>query len=167
MPVGDQNHRGVAVAVAISPGGSDQPVNLGVGQVLPRADLGVRPAARWTMGDCPINSGWRHQRQLRFCHGFSGLSVRYCPFNSLLRDSAQARKFKCRTLTAILHLTGPASRKKEGCGRRLDAPRGRTHLSPIRGSSQREKVRSAWAAAGIFFRRAGAAGADVTDRRRR
>ena len=41
VPIGDQHHGGVAVAIAVLAGGSDQPIDLGVGQVLARADLGV------------------------------------------------------------------------------------------------------------------------------
>ena len=41
VPIGDQHHGGVAVAMAVLPGGSDQAIDLGVGQVLARADLGV------------------------------------------------------------------------------------------------------------------------------
>ena len=46
VPIRDQHHGGVAVAMAVLPGGSDQAGDLGVGQVLARADLGVALAAR-------------------------------------------------------------------------------------------------------------------------
>ena len=46
MPIGDQHRGGVAVAMAVLPGGSDQPTDLGVGEVLARADLGIALAAR-------------------------------------------------------------------------------------------------------------------------
>ena len=36
---------------------------------------------RWTgLTNCPINSGRRHQRQMRFYHGFSGLFTATVPF---------------------------------------------------------------------------------------
>jgi hypothetical protein len=42
MPVGDQNHRGVPVTMAPELSGrGDQPVDLGRGQVLPAAALGI------------------------------------------------------------------------------------------------------------------------------
>ena len=47
VPVGDQHHGGVAVAMAVLAGGRDQPSDLAVGQVLARADLGVAAALRW------------------------------------------------------------------------------------------------------------------------
>ena len=93
VPVGDQHHGGIAVAVAVLPGNSDQAGDLGVGQIFARADLGVALTARARpMGDCPIIGGWRHQRQMRICHDFSGLSPCYCPVNKRLRDTAQGEK---------------------------------------------------------------------------
>ena len=78
VPIRDQHHGGVAVAMAVLPGGSDQAGDLAVGQILARADLGVPPAARRarTFANCPNNGCRRHQRQMRFCHDFSGLSAR-------------------------------------------------------------------------------------------
>ena len=46
VPVGDQHHGGIAVAVAILPGGIDQAGDLAIGEVLAGADLGVTLAAR-------------------------------------------------------------------------------------------------------------------------
>ena len=46
MPVGDQHHGGIAVAVAILPGSIDQAGNLAIGEVLAGADLGITLAAR-------------------------------------------------------------------------------------------------------------------------
>ena len=46
VPIRDQHHGGVAVAMAVLPGGSDQAGDLAIGQVLARADLGVALAAR-------------------------------------------------------------------------------------------------------------------------
>ena len=56
MPIRDQHHSGIAVAVAILPGGDDQTIDLGVGQVLAGADLGVTFAVRWApaIGNCPV-----------------------------------------------------------------------------------------------------------------
>ena len=80
MPVGDQDHGGVAVAIAVLASCRDQPIDLGVGQVLARADLGVAAPLRWSsLVNCPINGGWRHQRQMRFFHGFSGFSSATVP----------------------------------------------------------------------------------------
>ena len=55
MPVGDQHHGGVAVAMAVLAGGSDQTTDLAVGEVLTRAGLGIALAARraGTTSNCP------------------------------------------------------------------------------------------------------------------
>src|SRR5262249_23258046 len=54
VPVGDQHHGGIAVAVAVLPGRGDQAIDFGVGQILARADSSVALTAGWPMGDCPI-----------------------------------------------------------------------------------------------------------------
>ena len=66
MPVGDQHHGGVAMAVAVGPGGFDEAVDLGVGQVFTRPHLGIANPFGWSAVwlDCPNNSGWRDQRQV-------------------------------------------------------------------------------------------------------
>src|SRR5262245_37325678 len=89
VPIGGQHHGRIPVAVAVAAGGGDQAVNLGVGQVLARPDLAVAPAKWRPTGDCPINDGWSDQRQMLFCHGFSGLSSYYCPDYGPSRDTAQ------------------------------------------------------------------------------
>jgi len=66
VPIRDQDHGRITVAVAIPRGGGNQAGNLCVGQVLARTDLGVPPTARWA--DCPNNSGRRHHRAVRLCH---------------------------------------------------------------------------------------------------
>jgi hypothetical protein len=70
MPIGDQHHGGVAVTAAILRGRLDQAVDLGVGEILARPDLGVAPPTRGLTSHCPIYSGWHRQHQMWFCHGF-------------------------------------------------------------------------------------------------
>ena len=54
MPVGDQDHGGVAVPVARSfAGGFLQPLNLLIGQIFPRPELGIQSSAR----NCPVYDG--------------------------------------------------------------------------------------------------------------
>ena len=67
VPIRDQHRGGVAVAMAVLPGGSDQAGDLAIGEVLAGADLGVALAARRApaIGNCPNNGGRRHQRQMR------------------------------------------------------------------------------------------------------
>ena len=57
MPIGNQYHRGVAVAVAIALSGFDQLLNLSLGQVLPAAKLAVWLAS-W--GNCSFLGAWLH-----------------------------------------------------------------------------------------------------------
>jgi len=96
VPVGYQDHGGVAMAVAVLPRDADQAVDLVIGEILAGADLGVGTPARGVASDCPINGWWRYQRQMWFCHGFSGLSMGYCPKYDPLRDSAQGQKMPIR-----------------------------------------------------------------------
>ena len=107
MPVGDQHHGGVAVAIAIlrqRPRSAERP----------RRRSGTRAsgprrcgAARWSgIVNCPNNGGWRHQRQMRICHDFSGFSACYCPIIGCLRDTAQGEKR--RLYGHNCHLWAPA-----------------------------------------------------------
>jgi hypothetical protein len=52
MPEGHQDHRGVAVTVAIALGGFDKSFDFGRGKVFTGAKFGVRPPQR---ANCPIN----------------------------------------------------------------------------------------------------------------
>ena len=65
---GDEDHGGIPVTPAIGLGGIDQPIDLGAGQVLPRPIDRVRFSSRHS--DCSFYSGWGHQFQRRFSHGF-------------------------------------------------------------------------------------------------
>jgi len=96
VPVGDQHHGGIAVAVAIPRGDRDQPGNFAISEVLAGADLGVTFAARGVpaIANCPNNGGWRHQRQMRICHDYSRLSSCYCPKYDPSRDTAQGEKHR-------------------------------------------------------------------------
>ena len=83
VPVGDQHHGGIAVAVAVLPGGSDQAIDLGIGQVLARADLGVR----WRRGGLrrsptvPITVVGATSARCGFVMVFQGFSSCDCPVN--------------------------------------------------------------------------------------
>jgi hypothetical protein len=64
MPIGDQDHGGVAVAMAVAVGGDNQAVDLGVGEVFAGAELGIASAKRGVAPYCPIIGGWRYQREV-------------------------------------------------------------------------------------------------------
>src|SRR5262249_41607181 len=94
VPVGDQDHGRITVAVTIPSGGGNQAGNLAVGEVLAGANLGVSFAARRVraIANCPNNGGWRHQRQMRGSHDFLGGSSCYCPEYGRSPGTAQGEK---------------------------------------------------------------------------
>ena len=84
MPVGDQHHGGVAMAVAIDPGGFDKPVDFGVRQVFARPHLGIAYALGRSAGrrDCPNNGGGATSAKCDFGIDFRPFSLTICPVNS-------------------------------------------------------------------------------------
>ena len=66
------------MGVAVVASGGDQTVDLSVGEILARPNLGVVPATRG-FGYCPVYDRWRQQRQVWFCRHFPGLFPCYCP----------------------------------------------------------------------------------------
>ena len=58
---GDQDHGGIALALAIAPGGSDQLLNLSLCQMLARPDIRIRPPGRHRPLNCPIFCSWRYE----------------------------------------------------------------------------------------------------------
>lgn len=65
MPVGHEDHRGVPVAPAVSPGGARQPLNLGFGEVLASTELRVgEPPGP----DCSFYGGRHNQLEMRLRH---------------------------------------------------------------------------------------------------
>ena len=67
MPVGDEQHRCVAVAMAPVFGRGDQALDLVGGQVLTRTQLGVRAPPVHVRCNCLFYGGWRDQVQVRIC----------------------------------------------------------------------------------------------------
>ena len=62
VPVGRQDHGGVAMPPTVLPGSGHQPFDLGLSQVLAGAQVGVgKPPGR----DCSFYGGWRDQLQVR------------------------------------------------------------------------------------------------------
>src|SRR5262249_39145664 len=54
VPIGDQDHGGVAVAVTVVAGGFDQAVDLGVGEIFAGAEVRIAPARRGVAVYCPL-----------------------------------------------------------------------------------------------------------------
>ena len=67
MPVGDKDHRRVAVAPAVLLGGVRQPFDLDLCQVLTSAQVGIRKPRR---RDCSFYDAWRDELEVRFGHVF-------------------------------------------------------------------------------------------------
>src|SRR4051812_10768855 len=67
----NQDHGGIAMAPTIRSGRLDQTLDLGLGQILARPQLGIRAPAR---GDCPIYSGWGDASEGWFHQRFSSLA---------------------------------------------------------------------------------------------
>src|SRR5262249_1731747 len=103
VPIRDQHHGGIAMAVVVPASRRDQARNLGIGQVLASADVGVRPAARRvrTIVNCPNNDRWRHQRQMRICHDFSGYSLATVPYRHDLGTLHKSKSADSKGITAI------------------------------------------------------------------
>jgi hypothetical protein len=66
MPIGDQEHGGVALTPAVALGCLEQALDFGLGQELPGAKIGVRFSS-WR-ADCPNNVAWRDDAEMRFSH---------------------------------------------------------------------------------------------------
>ena len=55
MPIGNQHHCRVAMAIAVVAGGLNQPLYFGLGEVLAATDFGIWPPSRRTLPIyCPI-----------------------------------------------------------------------------------------------------------------
>jgi hypothetical protein len=75
VPVGQQDHRDVAMAVSIGLGCISKAVDLGIDQILAGAQFGVRPA-QWR-GNCSIYGGRNTSLRCDFAM-FSALSFSDC-----------------------------------------------------------------------------------------
>src|SRR6516165_2029606 len=61
VPIGNQDHGGVAMTMAVVASGGDQAVDLGAGQILSGPNVGIA-LARWGLGSCcPIMGSWGDQ----------------------------------------------------------------------------------------------------------
>ena len=67
VAVGDKQHRGVAVAIAIALRGGEELVDLGLGEVLTRAQLAIWSAGR---PNCSIYGGRSDQSETPVCQEF-------------------------------------------------------------------------------------------------
>ena len=89
VPIGHEHHRGVPVTPTVSRGGFHQPLDLGLGQVLAGAQVGVgRPRGP----DCSVYGGWRDQPEVPFGHAFRAPAVTDCPDNGRSLNSTSRRK---------------------------------------------------------------------------
>jgi hypothetical protein len=80
VPMGDQHHGGIPAAIAVALGGVDQPLDLGLCQMLAGAKLRIRPPARrhcslrWLAR--PDKTDWQSRAPERFVAGPSHRPMR-------------------------------------------------------------------------------------------
>src|SRR3974390_3303256 len=79
MPVGEQDHGRVPVAMAVAAGSLHKPFDLTVGQVLPLAVMHVGQA---TSANCSLYSGWWLGLMGRVHWDNSLVSVALCSYNT-------------------------------------------------------------------------------------
>src|SRR5262245_9510515 len=75
MPEGNQDHGGIAVAIAVLPSRSHERLDLMLSQVFATAQIAVPRAPRH---DCSFFDGRRDQRETRISHGKSPVHCSYC-----------------------------------------------------------------------------------------
>lgn len=95
MPVGHKDHGGIAMPPTVLPGSGHQPFDLGLGQVLAGAQVGVGKPL-WC--DCSFYGGWSDQLEVRLCHVFGPPTLNDCSDNALSSDSVQYKRgafFNC------------------------------------------------------------------------
>src|SRR5271155_4192448 len=92
MPIGQEDHRGVTVAVAIALGRFHEPLDLGLGQVLAGAQVAVGEALG---GNCSFYGVWRDQFEVRFAHAFPPSSLLDCSYKNPSRNSVKASTRAC------------------------------------------------------------------------
>src|SRR4029078_6260664 len=84
MPIGHKDHRRIPMAPAVALGRVHQPLDLGLGQVLARAQLAVR----WPFGgDCSIYGGWRDQPEVPLGHTLRAPGVTDCSYNAPISNA--------------------------------------------------------------------------------
>jgi hypothetical protein len=84
----------MAVAAMIA-GGIDELLDLALGQVFPRAQLGVGRPARC---NCPIYSRWRVGSSARIFQGKCPLCQSYCPYKERFTESSQGQMRRQRQI---------------------------------------------------------------------
>ena len=88
MAIGDKDHGGVAVALAVVLGRLDQALDLGLGEVFAGPIGGVRLPAGC---DCSLFDGWSHELEVLFRHGFLSLFTVNCVNNEHFTNSCKLR----------------------------------------------------------------------------
>ena len=79
VPIGDEDHGGVAVTPAVLAGRLDQLLDLGLGQVLAGPQFGVGTRCRHGLAaNCSFFDGWSHELEVLFRHGFLSLFMVNC-----------------------------------------------------------------------------------------
>ena len=85
MPVSQQDHGRITMAISVVLGCLDKTVNLRSRQVLPGPKLRIRTTTLRFHGDCSQNGAWGHQLQVRFHWAFPLIWVLIVRIMTLLR----------------------------------------------------------------------------------
>jgi hypothetical protein len=87
VPVGNQHHGRVAVAIPVALGGLGELGHFRIRQILARAQFGVGPTTR--RDDCSVFGAWRDQFQMRLQHGNQASSLMNCSNNNPFTNSGE------------------------------------------------------------------------------
>jgi hypothetical protein len=91
MAVRYKDHGRVPVDITVVLSGLDQPFDLRLGQVLPRAQILVGRPFR---SNCSINDSWRDQPQVRLRHVFRAPGIDDCSNNGLCFNSKASAAYQ-------------------------------------------------------------------------
>jgi hypothetical protein len=104
VPVGNQDHGRVPVAMAVALHGIDQCLDLVGREVFAGPQVGVGTAPRH---NCPIYDGCPHYLQVRFSHENFPLQSNNCQNNTRNTDSKQATVKPCKLELGSGQPSGP------------------------------------------------------------
>ena len=83
MSIGDEDYRGIAVAVTVALRSLNQPFDFRLGEVFSGPQVFVGEPLR---GDCSFYDGWRDQLEMRLRHMYQYPRLLNCPNNVSLSN---------------------------------------------------------------------------------
>ena len=88
MPIGHKDHRAIPVGLSVGLGGSEQPFDLGLRQVLAGAKVGIWQTLRC---NCSVYGARCPQPEMRFRHVLCRLRMIDCSYNGPNTNTFQVR----------------------------------------------------------------------------